>query len=77
MYALPGQKYSHLFDWDLVGVAEGYPVWKSNDAGLAWIRDGDSVFVDFVFNAIDDKGDLGKRFLDYNIVGQMLDLLNL
>ena len=73
MYSIPGHKYSHMFEWELVGIADGYPIWKSEEAGYSWIRGVDSVFVDFVFNVVDDKGDLGTRFgsyLDFNSFNQ-------
>jgi len=72
MYSIPGHKYSHLYEWELYQTGL-YAVWKSIDAGEGWTRLGDSVFVDFVFNVENDKGDLGKRFgshADFNSTDQ-------
>ena len=36
MYSIPGHKYSHMYDWEMIGNAGGYPIWKSIDAGQNW-----------------------------------------
>lgn len=66
---VPGQAYSSRYDWDVhetigTGDVPDRKVWCSREAYNDWFSDGDTNFVGILFNAEEDRGDVGTQVLN-------------